>query len=314
MTENDYIYEVYKERSFSAAAKKLFISQPALSASVKKVEERLGFIIFDRSTSPISVTQEGQIYIESLEKIRRINAETLTRLSDVAKLKYGHLTICGYNFISSLILPKIIFEFTKKYPGITVEHISTAATNLSNLILNETADIIITQITDNDLFEYEPLFNETLLLGVPTAFKINDSLKEYQITKQEVINGKHLREDIPIVDIKLFKDEPFILLKQSNDTYKRAKRLFDDNDMKPSNVVLYVDQHLTSHNMACAGIGVILVSDEVVKLSKRQGLVFYKLDNKYASRTMHIAYKKNRYVSKAMQEFINIAKEVYKRN
>ena len=107
---------------------------------------------------------------------------------------------------------------------------------------------------------------------------------------------------------------PFILLKKGNDTYKRAKQLFDANNMMPSNVVLHLDQHLTSHNIACAGLGLAFVSDEVVKLSKRQGLVFYKLDNKYAARTMHIAYKKNRYVSKAMQEFINIAKEVYKRN
>ena len=57
----DYFYEFYLERSFSGAAKKLFISQPALSASVKKVEKQLGVTIFDRSTNPISLTPAGKV-------------------------------------------------------------------------------------------------------------------------------------------------------------------------------------------------------------------------------------------------------------
>ena len=57
----DYVYEVYLARSFSAAAKKLFISQPALSAAVKKVEKQLGITIFDRSTNPITLTQAGRV-------------------------------------------------------------------------------------------------------------------------------------------------------------------------------------------------------------------------------------------------------------
>ncbi len=314
MTENDYIYEVYKERSFSVAAKNLFVSQPALSASIKKVEERLGFPIFDRSTSPISITQEGQIYIESIEKIKRINEETLTKLSDIGKLKYGHVTVCGENFVSSFIMPKIILEFSRRYPGINIELIESNSPDLRNSILNETADLLIAHDFNNNLFEYEPLFDETLLLGVPSSFKINNSLKEYQITKQEVINGKHLNPDCPTVDIKLFKDEPFILLKKSNDTYKRAKQLFEEQNFTPKNVVIHLDQLITSYNMACAGLGIIFVSDEVIKLSNQQGITFYKLKDNSLHRTMQIGYKKNKYVSKVMSEFINIAKEVFKNN
>ena len=48
MNERDYIYEVYKERSFSVAAQNLYVSQPALSTSVKKIERALGITIFDR--------------------------------------------------------------------------------------------------------------------------------------------------------------------------------------------------------------------------------------------------------------------------
>ena len=65
----NYVYEVYKERSFSKAAANLYISQPSLSATVKKVEERIGSPIFDRSVSPIQLTDCGQHSIKAVEEI-----------------------------------------------------------------------------------------------------------------------------------------------------------------------------------------------------------------------------------------------------
>ena len=55
----EYVYEVYLEKSFSKAAEKLFISQPSLSANVKRVEHHIGYPIFDRSTKPLSLTECG---------------------------------------------------------------------------------------------------------------------------------------------------------------------------------------------------------------------------------------------------------------
>ena len=58
--EMEYIFEVYKEKNFTRAAEKLFITQPALSMAVQKVEERLGMPVFDRSTKPLSLTEAGE--------------------------------------------------------------------------------------------------------------------------------------------------------------------------------------------------------------------------------------------------------------
>ena len=62
----EYVYEVYKEKSFSKAARKMFISQPSLSANVKRVEQKLGYPIFDRSTKPLELTEFGKNYIRSI--------------------------------------------------------------------------------------------------------------------------------------------------------------------------------------------------------------------------------------------------------
>lgn len=63
----EYVYEVYKERSFSRAARNLYISQPSLSASIRRIEARIGAPIFDRSTTPISLTECGEEYIRLCE-------------------------------------------------------------------------------------------------------------------------------------------------------------------------------------------------------------------------------------------------------
>ncbi len=53
----NYVMEVYKEQSFSKAAQNLYISQPALSAAIKKIEKKIGAPLFDRSVSPIQLTE-----------------------------------------------------------------------------------------------------------------------------------------------------------------------------------------------------------------------------------------------------------------
>ena len=67
-----YIYAVYKEGSFSKAAKSLFISQPSLSATVKRIEEKIGYPVFDRSTKPLQLTEPGVQYIRTVEKLMSV--------------------------------------------------------------------------------------------------------------------------------------------------------------------------------------------------------------------------------------------------
>ena len=69
LQEMAYVYEVYRERSFSKAAKNLYISQPALSTYVKRVETQIGQKIFDRNVTPIELTEAGRAYINTAEKI-----------------------------------------------------------------------------------------------------------------------------------------------------------------------------------------------------------------------------------------------------
>ena len=75
LKNRDYVYAVYLNKSFSKAAQQLYISQPALSAAIKKVEEEIQLPLFDRSSSPIQLIPAGEYYIESIEKIMEIEKE-----------------------------------------------------------------------------------------------------------------------------------------------------------------------------------------------------------------------------------------------
>ncbi len=243
--------------------------------------------------------------------MKNILTETRVKLSDMNELKTGTIKVSGENFVSSFILPKIIIEFSKRYPGIKVEIIESNSPDLRQLLLNETADLLIAHDFDKDLYSFQPILEETLLLAVPETFLENEKLKDYLLTREDIINGKHLSRSCPKITLSKFKDTPFILLKKGNDTRRRANLILDEEGTTLSNVKIYLDQLITSYNMVCFGLGVGIVNDVLVKNSAQSGCVYYKIGGRSAYRTMSIGYKKNRYVSKAMAEFIKIAKELY---
>ena len=88
-----YVLEVYKERSFSKAAQNLFISQPSLSARIKKIEEELGTTLFDRSSCPLQLTESGRIYIEAAQEIAQIEQNVENHINSLNTLKTGHISI-----------------------------------------------------------------------------------------------------------------------------------------------------------------------------------------------------------------------------
>ncbi len=310
--EIDYVYEVYKEKSFSAAAKNLFVSQPALSSAIKKIETRFGITIFDRSSQPITLTDEGKVYIEAIERIRAIKSGLETRLSDISKMKTGHITVSGENYISSFIYPKIIIEFMEKYSGIDIEMVESNSHDLQNHLLNEQVDLLIDYNFDPALYDSYPLVDEHIILCAPKNLPINERLKDYQLTARDIKNGKHLKNGCPAIALKEFADETFVILKKGNYSHRHSMELCAEAGFTPK-VKIYPDQMITSYNMTRAGMGVSLIPDLLIYASPESGkCVYYKLLDTSSLRPLCLGFKKNRYMSRAVEAFIKTALEVYK--
>ena len=115
----EYIYAVYQERSFSKAAQKLFVSQPWLSSVVKKVEQEIKTPLFDRSTTPISLTPAGEYYIQQVEKVMAIEADMREHFAALAD-PGTRLHIGSSMFFCTYVLPRLFQEFRAQNPQITL--------------------------------------------------------------------------------------------------------------------------------------------------------------------------------------------------
>ncbi len=307
----DYIYEVYKDKSFTLAAKKLFVSQPALSATIRRAEEELGFKVFDRNTSPLVLTDAGKIYIAAVEEMYKIERNLKNYVENIYSLNVGDISVSGAAFISSFILPRIIMEFSKKYPGIKILFVESNSLNLQEKLLSEEIEILIDYDFDEKMFETVALKKEHILLAVPKAYKINDAFKEFQLSVEDIQRNRHLKKDVKPVNLSKFENEKFIQLKTGNNMQKQSQKICKEYGFVPQSIIK-VDQLMTAYNISGSGMGITFTTDSVICAAADTGnLVFYKLKSKYAERMLTVAYKKKTYISPAVTEFVRIAKEIY---
>lgn len=305
--KKEYIYEVYKERSFSKAAKNLYISQPSLSASVKRAEDKIGFPIFDRSTSPVGLTQCGEKYIQAIEKMNGVEEDFENYMRDLSRLHTGTLSVGGTNLFASYILPPLIASFTGSYPGIRIDLIEENTSGLEQKVLDGKLDLMIDNFEfDDTLLERRTYQSEHLLLVVPKQFEVNKTLEKYRLSEEQITSGTYLEEEVPSVPLESFRKTPFIFLKPENDTMKRAMRICRNHGMKPK-VILSVDQQMTAYNIACSGMGACFASDLLIRYGiLHPEAAYYKLGDQEAGRNIYFYHKKGRYLTYAMQTFLDI--------
>lgn len=301
----EYIYEVYKERSFSKAAANLFISQPSLSANVKRVEKRIGYPVFDRSTKPLGLTECGEKYIQAVEHILDVQNNFENFIKDLGELKTGSLNIGGSNFFSSWVLPPLIADFSKKYPSVKISLVEESTSNLAHLLQTGKLDLMIDNCNlDKDIFDRILYQKEHLLLAVPKSFPVNQKLTKYQVPIESIRSGQYLARKIPPVSLHEFNDVPFIVLRPDNDTGKRALHICQENHFSPD-IVFQIDQQMTAYNITCSGMGASFIGDMLLsRVPINPELVFYRLPGKNCSRNVYFYHKKGRYLSRVMEEFL----------
>ena len=307
----EYVYEVYKERSFSRAAQNLYISQPALSVTIKRIESRIGAPIFDRSTNPIGLTECGQKYIEVVKQMMDLQSGFVNYLNDLEDLRAGVVNVGGSNLFTSCLLPPIIAEYKHRYPAVEIHVVEANTSHLDHLLMEGRLDLIL----DNFIFDkktHEQILyrQEQLLLAVPAVFPVNRQLKEYLISQEDVLSGHFKEEDKPAAPFASFKDLPFILLKAGNDTRDRAMACFAEHKIQPP-IILELDQQMTAYQVSCQGLGISFVSDTLIRhVPANKQICFYKLDSDCRTRNLCFFRKKSKYVTRAVREFLAIAREL----
>jgi DNA-binding transcriptional LysR family regulator len=115
-----------------------------------------------------------------------------------------------------------------------------------------------------------------------------------------------LDENFPAVPLSFFKDIPFVMLTQNNDTRIRGDRLCKSSGFRPE-IVIELNQQATAYMVASTKIGATFISDTVAtKLPATDTLVYYKLDGEASMRDVYFYYKKRKSKTRAMEEFIKL--------
>lgn len=130
----NYIIVIAEEKSFSKAAKKLFISQPALSQYVSTIENELNMKIFDRNKYPIKLTVAGEVFIKNAKELLNLKAKMIRDINSSTKVFSGTLKIGISPFRSPYILPNILSQMKKLYPDIKLFIVEKYAKELEKLL------------------------------------------------------------------------------------------------------------------------------------------------------------------------------------
>ena len=309
-TWKKYVYEVYKERSFTKAAQNLYISQPSLSARIKKIEEIIGEPLFDRSTTPLQLTEVGKVYIEAAEEITQIEQRVENYINDLAGLKTGNLAVGASTLFAAYVVPSLIPKFNQKFPDVHIQLIEGNTAELEEMLGSNALDFVIDNYHyDSILYNKELYCEENILLAVPKHFSVNEELKEYQLSYENIKSKKYLSRKYPAVPLERFANLPFIMLTQGNDTRTRGDRLCRNVGFKP-NIVLEFNQQSTAYMASSTQLGATFISDILVsQLPTFENLVYYKLDGEEAKRKVFFYYKTHKYKTRVMEEFIRMMHE-----
>lgn len=306
-SHKDLIYTIYQESSFSKAAQKLFIAQPSLSLIVKKLEQQIGTPLFDRTTKPIKLTQAGEEYIAAVEQIRHIETSFENFISAQAHLEAGSLGIGSNQLLSSLVLPRYVSRFSQAYPKIKITLEDGSSTTLENAITAGQLDLIIgSHVLPEDIFEQKKLCEEQLLLAVPASYSENESVKEYQIPYQDILERKPFERITKPVPLSHFGNIPFLLMSKDNETRKQTNSIFHKLGFAP-HILLELDRMVTLYAYVEQGLGASIVTDTLVRNIRgvdQSKICFYPLPTQHAHRSIFVSYKRKRHYSSAMEKFI----------
>ena len=306
----EYIDAIMRSGSFRLAAEELHITQPALSIALKKYEDELNTILFDRKKRPIVPTPSGEIVLRHIAEIRAAEKAMYTELLDCTDAQTGELSIGATHFFNTHILPPILRRFMDQHPGIRVHITEESSHEIVRDYNRNLFDIIF--FAGNlalDHLHMIPVLHDQLLFVIPDRFMEENPLKEFGLRSEQVRvppAGSALRA-LPSLD--LFRTVPFIALSSGDLLYEQTMQLFRSEGVRP-NICLNMQQMATSYRLACAGIGATITSDALIKTSPPSGggISFYRFDSPLMRRTIYAGYDKNRYVTHAMRIFLDLCR------
>jgi LysR family hydrogen peroxide-inducible transcriptional activator len=181
LTQLEYIVAVDTYRHFGRAAENCFITQPTLSMQIKKLEEDLEIIIFDRSRHPLMPTDVGQRIIDQARIVLKQSEEINNIVKDHKNQVSGLIRIGIIPTMAPYLLPLFIGNYKRKYPNIFIKVVEDTTDNIVKLLNKDLIDvgILATPINEEKISE-KPIFYEEMLIYANASHPLH-KLKEITV-------------------------------------------------------------------------------------------------------------------------------------
>ena len=162
------LIQVIVEGSFSRAAKKLFLTQPALSKHIQNMEDSLGTRVVNRGNGGVSLTPEGKVLYDYARKIIKLRDEARERILQFRGNEAGNIYIGASTIPATYILPYVLSDFKKVYPAIRANVQAADSEETTEAIMNNRGEIgFIGKKPLHRKLHVEPLWKDRLILAVP---------------------------------------------------------------------------------------------------------------------------------------------------
>lgn len=301
-----YFQVLASELNFTQAAKKLFITQQALSTNIANLEEELDCQLLIRR-NPLELTFAGRVFLKYCEIFSNYYQSMLRELSDVSEGQRGELRV-GAGFSHGMILlPKAIQTFQADHPNISILiDDSTSEPDLIEKAVTGKIDLVIKSFhTHDSRLEYVRFFEERIVMLVPRQF-----LKSCTCTEGELFSK------VSSGDLTPFCDYPFLLNENGGMSYRAAMQLFDASKIKPE-IKVSSNNIYTTLKLCCQSNGICFAPLNIVQgLLSAQELAcirIFSLPDEFRYE-IQIAYQKMAYSWSVIQSFIRDLRSAYYAN
>lgn len=287
---------VSERRSFSKAAKELFLTQPTVSAHISSLEKELDARLFVRNTKEVDLSEEGKKLYDYAKQMVDLEHKIEDTFHGDKENEQQCITIAASTIPAQYLLPQILARFNEKYPKEQFRISETDSAQVVEQVLNRTIDIGFTgTVLEKKHCVYIPFYEDELIIITPNNERYRKLCGDGIITNW-------------------IADEPLIMREEGSGTRKEAEKQLRKSgiDVSSLNVVASIENQEAIKRSVENGMGVSIISRLAAQKDIENGLLLgFDLPAGDRVRNINIVYNKGIRLSGATERFIRTVREVY---
>lgn len=283
--------------SFSEAARRLYLTQPTISAHIRSLEDELHMKLIIRTTKKTTVTAKGYQLYDSAVRMLDIRNNLLENFTGAHK---HMIDLAASTIPSSYLLPELLAAFGKTHPDVYFHSVQSDSAESISRVLDGTVDLaLVGQNTRDESCVFLPFCYDELVLATP-------------VTDRYLSLYSHLPDEP--VSFRDFAKDPIIIREKGSGTKKEMDLFLEKNGIIPGNlnVVARMNDLESIKKSIVNGLGIsILSSRSVTDLQKTKQILVFPLGEPTHKRSFYIVYSKNRILKPHVKQFIQFVRDYY---